>query len=329
MPDAKVLELFSGTHSIGKVAHSQGYKVYSLDRDLGAKCPMGTDYESFKHFKEDIMNWDYKQYPVGYFDVITASPVCLWWSGLRRTWIGRKCKSIHPTETITAEHIDGDIDKYGKPMLDKVIEIIEYFKPKYWWIENPQTGRMKHYIEEKYPSYNTFYDVDYCKYSDWGYKKRTRFWTNITGFEPKKCKNDCENIIEIKTQKDDKRGKEKIKKETRTLHANATCCGRNAKSIKSAIEKDEVIQYFHPQNLCSNEIVKDGDKYVKVNTKALREKYKDVERVKNFKVLKHHKKSFGSKLSTQVCVGGGTSRLERYRIPEKLILDFFQKINIL
>jgi hypothetical protein len=41
-----------------------------------------------------------------------------------------------------------------------------------------------------------FVDVDYCKYSDWGYKKPTTiFYTNIKGVIPNVCKNDCENII--------------------------------------------------------------------------------------------------------------------------------------
>ena len=237
----RVLELFSGTHSIGKVFKEKGYEVVSLDRDLGAECPFKTGYKSDKHIKEDIMTWDYRSsYERGDFDVITASPVCLFWSGLRRCWIGRKCKTIHPTEIITQKHIDDDIEKYGKPMVDKVFEIIDYFQPKYWWVENPQTGRMKEYIKDK-----PFYDVDYCKYSDWGYKKRTRFWTNIKGFEPKLCKMDCENIIEIKTQKGDKRGKEEIKGESRKLHNNATCCGRNAKSIKNAVKNNEVVKGKH------------------------------------------------------------------------------------
>jgi hypothetical protein len=75
-------------------------------------------------------------------------------------------------------------------MVNKVREIIEYFKPKWWWIENPKTGRMKEYITDL-----PYYDVDYCMYSNWGYKKATRFWTNIKGFEPKTCKKDCENMI--------------------------------------------------------------------------------------------------------------------------------------
>ena len=92
----KLLELFSGTHSIGKVAKQKGYEVISLDRDLDENCPFKTDYKSDKHIKNDIMTWDYKkEYKRGDFDVITASPVCLWWSGLRRTFIGRKLSLIH------------------------------------------------------------------------------------------------------------------------------------------------------------------------------------------------------------------------------------------
>ena len=190
-----LLELFSGTHSIGKVAKELNYNVTSLDRDLGEDCPFNSGYKSNKHFREDILTWDYKQFPTGYFDIITASPVCLWWSSLRNTWIGRQAKSIRPPpKIITREDIQEDINLYGKPMVDKVIEIMEYFKPKYWWIENPTTGKMKGYIESKYPQYNTFYDVDYCKYSDFGYKKRTRFWTNIKHFTPKLCYKDCVNM---------------------------------------------------------------------------------------------------------------------------------------
>ena len=38
------------------------------------------------------------------------------------------------------------------------------------------------------------YDVNYCKYTDWGYRKRTRIWTNLKGFEPKVCKQDCNSM---------------------------------------------------------------------------------------------------------------------------------------
>lgn len=188
----KHLELFSGTHSFGKVSSKLGYTVYSLDRDLGSRCPFGSDYECKNHFKEDIMTWDYKQFPKGYFDLITASPVCMWWSHLRNSWIGRKIKA-HGDNIITMEILNQDIEKFGVPMVDRVFEIIDYFNPKYFLIENPSNGKMKNYINDLIP----YYDVDYCKYSDFGYRKTTRIWTNIE-FTPKRCKNDCKNMINNK-----------------------------------------------------------------------------------------------------------------------------------
>jgi len=223
------LELFSGTHSFGKVSHKLGYNVVSLDRDLTGKCPF-TDYVSETHIMEDIMTWDYKIYKPNHFKLITASPVCLWWSALRRTWVGRKCKSIHPTETITMELLQQDIQKFGEPMVDKIREIIDYFNPEYYIIENPQTGLMKSYITDL-----PFYDVDYCKYSNWGYQKRTRFWTNIKGFEPKKCKRDCENIATI---------------------------GNNQRIHKHNMA-------------CSKVVISDDGKIINCNTAKLREKYRD------------------------------------------------------
>lgn len=181
----RLLELFSGTGSIGAVAKKKGYEVISVDRDMGCE---GSD----RHYKEDIFNWDYQQYPVGYFDLITASPVCLWWSNLRKTWIGRASKTIKPQGGIVnMDDLELDIEIYGKPMVDKTREIIDYFKPSKYWIENPQTGAMKKYITDL-----PFYDVDYCKYG-LPYRKRTRFWTNIEGFIPKKCRWDCESVIEV------------------------------------------------------------------------------------------------------------------------------------
>ena len=175
-----VLELFSGTHSIGKVAKKKGWFVVSVDRDLNDECPFNTGYKSPYHINADIMNWDYKKdFNIGDFDIITASPVCKWWSVLRNCCINRKLKGMD--RPLTKEDIENDINTYGKPMVDKVREIIDYFKPKYYWIENPQTGKMKTYILDL-----PYYDVDYCKYG-FDYKKRTRIWTNINNFKSKKC----------------------------------------------------------------------------------------------------------------------------------------------
>jgi len=178
----KVLELFSGTHSVGKICEELGYEVVSLDLK-------GAD------INVNILDWDYTQFEEGHFDIIWASPPCDTFSALRRTWIGRKLK-CHNGEVCSPELLQKDIDEIGLPILRKTEEIIDYLKPKYYFIENPQTGKMKEYITRP------FYDVDYCKYTDWGYKKRTRIWTNLVGFEPKLCKNDCSNLMEgTKTHK--------------------------------------------------------------------------------------------------------------------------------
>ena len=68
-------------------------------------------------------------------------------------------------------------------MVEKIFEIIDYFNPDYYIIENPKNGKMKEYINDLIP----YYDVDYCMYSDFGYRKTTRFWTNIQGLEFNKC----------------------------------------------------------------------------------------------------------------------------------------------
>lgn len=174
------LELFSGTHSFGKVSSKLGFNVTSLDRDLGCNCPY-TNYKSKNHIQEDILNWNYKIYPRGYFKLITASPVCVWWSHLRNTFIGRKIKTFGD-KIVTQEVLFEDIEKYGIPMVDKLFEILDYFNPEYFIIENPHNGKMKQYITPLIP----YYDIDYCRYG-FDYRKRTRFWTNIENLKFNKC----------------------------------------------------------------------------------------------------------------------------------------------
>tara|TARA_R110000796_G_scaffold101241_1_gene209967 strand:- start:450 stop:869 length:420 start_codon:yes stop_codon:yes gene_type:complete len=81
------------------------------------------------------------------------------------------------------KHIDipKKMREEGLPLLYKAREIIDYFKPKYYFIENPDTGRMKNFITDL-----PFIRVCYCRY---GYdnKKATRIWTNLERFDAKWC----------------------------------------------------------------------------------------------------------------------------------------------
>jgi len=170
----KLLELFSGTHSVGKVAKELGWEVVSLDIDGDADITC------------DIMDWDYKNgTEPGEYDIIWASPPCHTFSRVRRSLIGRKIK-FFGDQVVTAEMLDRDMEERGVPIVRRIEEIIDYFKPKYWFIENPWTGLMKNYL-----THRPHYDVDYCQYADWGYKKRTRIWTNVEGFKPLICDKKC------------------------------------------------------------------------------------------------------------------------------------------
>ena len=119
----RVLELFSGTHSIGKVCSERGYEVISLDlQDADINI--------------DILEWDYTIYPVGYFDIIWASPPCATFSNLCVGNIGRRLKSIN-MEIFTREIMIERQENIGLPILNKTKEIINYFQPEIFFIENP------------------------------------------------------------------------------------------------------------------------------------------------------------------------------------------------
>jgi hypothetical protein len=83
----------------------------------------------------------------------------------------------------------------GDKLVKKTLEIINYFNCENWFMENPQSGKLK---DRDYMKDIPYYDVDYCKYSDWGYRKRTRIWTNKKDWNNLMCKKDCGSIIEGK-----------------------------------------------------------------------------------------------------------------------------------
>ena len=69
-----VLELFSGTGSVGKNAKKRGYKVISVDSDIDSKADI----------KVDILDWDYKSLNLKP-DFIWASPPCGSFSNMAMT----------------------------------------------------------------------------------------------------------------------------------------------------------------------------------------------------------------------------------------------------
>lgn len=180
----RVLELFSGTGSVGKCCDKLGWDKISVDMLLPA------DHEC------DIMVFDYKQYPQDHFDIVWASPPCTFYSNLQNCWIGRKQKD---GVLVTKEWIE-EQRKESDKLIEKTFEIIEYFNPEYWFLENPQKAQLKDrdIIKDK-----PYYDVSYCMYSDWGYEKKTRIWTNKKDWNNLICdrSGSCGNMIETQHKK--------------------------------------------------------------------------------------------------------------------------------
>jgi len=154
----RVLELFKGTGSISKWIKENNYniEVYSLD--------------ILKKFKPtwcgDIMEWNYKDFDRNHFDIVWASPECKIFSQLQYTHIGHKWKD--------KEELFEEQKKHTKFIL-RTLEIIEYFNPKFWFIENPLHSRIWKHIPVK--NYNSI-NVDYCMFG-FPYKKPTKILTNI------------------------------------------------------------------------------------------------------------------------------------------------------
>ena len=111
----KILELFSGTGSVGKVFRENGHHVISLDIE--------NSNHSNRHIKISILDWDYTEFAKGHFDYIHASPPCNTFSQARKSWINREVKA-HPGIPMTMDMIIKDQLEIGLPLLNKTLEKI-------------------------------------------------------------------------------------------------------------------------------------------------------------------------------------------------------------
>ena len=139
----RLLDLFCGTGSVGAVYRSQGFEVTTLDFIPKWKADI----------QEDILDWNYRVYEPGYFHTI----VC-----------GVPCTEFSIAKTVGVRNL-----ALADKIVLKTLEIIEYLKPEKWWMENPRNGLLK---TREYMQNIPYTDADYCQYSNWGYKKPTRFW---------------------------------------------------------------------------------------------------------------------------------------------------------
>ncbi len=147
----RLLELFSGTGSVGRAFEHFGWEVVSLDNE--------------KRFGPtivaDVLAWDYASaFPVGHFDAVWASPPCTQFSLCR-------------TNNVTPRDLD-----LGDSLVVKALEIIAHFRPKVWMLENPSTGLLK---TRPYMQDLPRKEVCYCRYG-FGYRKATFVWNTLGDF---------------------------------------------------------------------------------------------------------------------------------------------------
>ena len=142
----RLLELFSGTKSVGKAFEARGWEVVSVD----------IDFRTNPTHVADMLEWQCP-YPAGHFDHIHASPPCTQYS---------RAKTTGERDLTTADLLVG-----------KSLFHILNLKPKTFTIENP-VGMLRHrdFMQGMESHRQT---LCYCKYADWGYKKPTDVWSNM------------------------------------------------------------------------------------------------------------------------------------------------------
>ena len=158
-----ILELFAGSRSIGKSAEKLGYNVFSSDI---------IEFENI-NYVISILDFDVNKVPFKP-DIIWASPPCTAFSVAA---IGKNWNYDKTPKTIKA--------KLGIELVEKTIEIINYYNPQYFFIENPRGMLRKMLIMEKFKRHS----VTYCQYGD-KRMKPTDIWTNSKTWIPRPmCKN--------------------------------------------------------------------------------------------------------------------------------------------
>jgi hypothetical protein len=162
----KVLELFAGSRSIGKVADRLAFDVYSSDIEQFG----GIDYVV------DILDFDPTKIPFKP-DIIWASCPCTAFSVAA---IGKNWTKVGDDYIPKNPRAD-----FGLKLVQKTLEIIEHFNPTYFFIENPRGMLRKMPIMADLPRQG----VTYCQYGDTRMKP-TDIWTNSTNWIPRPmCKN--------------------------------------------------------------------------------------------------------------------------------------------
>ncbi len=148
----KVLELFAGSRSFSKVAEEMGMETFT------------SDFKAFDNidYVVDILDFDINKIPFRPH-IIWASPPCTYFSVAS---IGHHWNKDHSPKTEQAKH--------GVKIVQKTLDIIEFLKPDFFFIENPR-GKLRKLEVIKHIPRTT---VCYCQYGE-DRMKPTDIWSNF------------------------------------------------------------------------------------------------------------------------------------------------------
>jgi hypothetical protein len=144
-----ILSLFDFTGEWSKPYREAGYEVIQIDIKNGI----------------DILKWNYKQFAPGYFKIILAAVPCTDYALSGAAWF-------------EAKDNDGRTDA-SQMLVAKTKEIIEYFKPEAWVIENPMSRihKLNEWMGQPILKFNP---CDFAGYSEIPeknrYNKQTWLW---------------------------------------------------------------------------------------------------------------------------------------------------------
>jgi hypothetical protein len=144
MTRLRVLELFSGTGSIGRQFLARGHEVISLDLDP----------RNSPTICANLMDWRYKSLPRGYFDAIWASCPCENYSIARSS-------ARTPRDLMVADSL-----------VLRTQELIDWFTPRCYFVENPSSSQLWQRF-----AWPRLVKTSYCSYG-YPYRKHTTLATN-------------------------------------------------------------------------------------------------------------------------------------------------------
>ena len=161
----KALDLFCGTKSVTRALETLGFEVFPLDNRPSTK----------PSFCTDILGWSYKEtFEPSTFQLIFASLPC--------------------TELSTALTTRERDLVLAEKLIMKTLEIIEFFQPKEYFIENPASSLLK---DMECMAGIPRIRVDYCQVEPaWGYQKPTMIFGTVENLQNVQC--DFENCAALK-----------------------------------------------------------------------------------------------------------------------------------